>query len=46
MVNIGDMLGKMANNLFESSAHRVWNFSGMERYAGVFFLVTYFEGFE
>ncbi|KAE9975821.1 hypothetical protein BLS_002397 [Venturia inaequalis] len=37
VVNIGDMFGRMTNDLFTSAVHRVWNISGVERYAGVFF---------
>lgn len=37
VVNIGDMFGRWTNDLFTSAVHRVWNVSGVERYAGVFF---------
>lgn len=43
VVNIGDMFGRWKNDLFTSAVHRVWNISGVERYAGVFFFGMDYE---
>jgi len=37
VVNIGDIVPRLTNDLYTSSPHRVYNFSGTHRYSNVFF---------
>ena len=37
LVNLGDMIGRLSNNVFQSTVHRVRNISGRQRWSMPFF---------